>query len=1643
MAGEDNGALITKFDEVFNGYIDHEVIKAVLQYCQWDAEQALQSLLGMVEVPESVLVRALAISTSLFEGTANSSCLSKESEEQQIQNSVLSTNGSRPSNDTQEEVTPGWSVWPGLSSSLIRTHSCIPATKASAATFKWSEINEVPPPTSTKPHGRQNLQDTKELTNAGRSDGGNNKKSTLSNCVGESQFDRRGSSGKTFPVLGQERQETAWPVQQLSGGAVEGWYPSSSLHYTSANNASTVKKSDERVSKKDEIKNKILLGDKLVVLMRGLPGSGKSTLAQEITGRNGVVLSTDDFHYDKHGCYNYKPSRLSEAHGWNKNRTLKHLREGTTPIIIDNTNLQKWEMTPYIQMAIEHGYEVDILEPSTSWRLNSAELAKRNVHNVPKTKIKEMKERYQKDLKIEDLISQLRISTPEESNDSSSYSENYAESSKSSVTKESSYEGLAKHKPTTGLSVIKHYMRVNSAFYETEKEEDDYEDDVVIESSEEEEEGNASSHDTSKEIDVHQHLEIKDVLGDQKIEGQEGNKVLQNDAVMRNTHVENFDGSGMLNNYDGDQEEADVEEKTNRPSAIEEQKSMSFGTVGQDKEGKGSDCKEIPKESVFESIEEQPRRDDLGKETDQQTLDLNSSCKEEISLSPALVYNDLCSLISKATNALEEDNGEEWKDVLSDETPSAQVETIEDANFSDLVQTFNKALRFQLDIEIDEASSVPKKDDHVSDDLGDVAMYSLISDMEDKLGRPLSSLVTRPSGKGEELQLLNISEIGQNMIRENENSHQQDHEPSVVEQYTSEGQLCNDSVGIGTNVDGTSEKKEDGNAKERIDGSCSWGCLDTQATVAATWEEEKEVSSDLSTKPQPSRNSRRREGDKWQWLKVQESNIEKEVFDDEVSQWKPVLNAETTWGLEAEKVEDVKTWSKPSPPVEREGQLVTPPPQSGAVPKRKATTGTPCLSYSPTKELSHTNRSAQLRQDGISSEVIDQEWNMPQYPQSDLPEIPKEIEENVNVSETGTQTLSQDFQVLEGKSNVHGNMIRYANVGGMVMDDVTDTLTEVGPLTKHKLRLDKSTMTVAGCSVVEAKSLQNLTAFFPSIPEDHLKDVLEKCRYDLDWAMNLLLDGGYEMADSVPDLEKEVVEDDDWKDSSPDLTESCGTESTGDDKNSAECIDSSNELSDHQGKKLRQSQRPDLLATKKAIEETVTITAKLDERGNRLTGGECIKKKRIRSKRQTKTTEKNGSGTEKAVGSRIEKATISVGTEKVEQLQDSGNIDGEDESGLISLTMDPLFASQLVNLFGPIGPYKIDDLTEDDYNVIIPVSLCRQVYQLWSKTLEGKFHHESEVMDSYIKDDQQLAEKLQAEENAKVGKRKTQEEGDITFQMDPPNSFKEIMELEEALAESRKDGKGSNSDSNLSHRLNILRLQEEYSHLDPNAIEEEFKRCDYNYKDTVALIQDRYGSEGYPKTVIAPEAMHHYEQVMLEKAKALSLRDAEEQQKVEEEVACEVNDPQVYREEAIAHYQQRQNAFRKAQEASRQGMKAVAAYYAQIGNLHATRLREANKRASEKILEAVNSSRDGNTLDLHYLHVTEAVSVTQAFLSERQRLLRARNLNIMHVSLITGRGANSEGGVARIKPAVKEFLQKNGYSHIDGNSGMVVVTLKQ
>lgn len=136
-----------------------------------------------------------------------------------------------------------------------------------------------------------------------------------------------------------------------------------------------------------------------LIVMRGISGSGKSTKAKQLVGE-GIIHSTDDV-IESQGDYNkffelMKESKdstpLSKAHSINLKNLIKSLKEGITPVILDNTNIKQNEPKAAVKAALELGLadsNIKFVDVGTGGLL-AEQLAERNSHGVPLEKIKSM-----------------------------------------------------------------------------------------------------------------------------------------------------------------------------------------------------------------------------------------------------------------------------------------------------------------------------------------------------------------------------------------------------------------------------------------------------------------------------------------------------------------------------------------------------------------------------------------------------------------------------------------------------------------------------------------------------------------------------------------------------------------------------------------------------------------------------------------------------------------------------------------------------------------------------------------------------------------------------------------------------------------------------------------------------------------------------------------------------------------------------------------------------------------------------------------------------------------------------------------------------------------------------------------------------
>jgi len=126
---------------------------------------------------------------------------------------------------------------------------------------------------------------------------------------------------------------------------------------------------------------------KKLYIIRGVPGSGKSTKARELLVKNPKLKHFEaDMFFERDGLYKFNPAKIKDAHQWCQNGVRSALREGHS-VIVSNTFTKIWEMVAYIQMAKEQGASVEVLTLDGGYE---------NVHGVPKEKVQEMRDRFEK-----------------------------------------------------------------------------------------------------------------------------------------------------------------------------------------------------------------------------------------------------------------------------------------------------------------------------------------------------------------------------------------------------------------------------------------------------------------------------------------------------------------------------------------------------------------------------------------------------------------------------------------------------------------------------------------------------------------------------------------------------------------------------------------------------------------------------------------------------------------------------------------------------------------------------------------------------------------------------------------------------------------------------------------------------------------------------------------------------------------------------------------------------------------------------------------------------------------------------------------------------------------------------------------------
>lgn len=150
-----------------------------------------------------------------------------------------------------------------------------------------------------------------------------------------------------------------------------------------------------------------------IIIMRGLPGCGKSTRVKEFTSDEKIICSADKFFEDEKGNYNFDFEKLGLSHNYCRKKAKLLMQRQVPLVVIDNTNIIKRDLIPYVEMAVHFQYRIQIEEPKSKIWLEdilpylpynqkddkhlekmSIILAKKNIHGVPALSIMKMIRRY-------------------------------------------------------------------------------------------------------------------------------------------------------------------------------------------------------------------------------------------------------------------------------------------------------------------------------------------------------------------------------------------------------------------------------------------------------------------------------------------------------------------------------------------------------------------------------------------------------------------------------------------------------------------------------------------------------------------------------------------------------------------------------------------------------------------------------------------------------------------------------------------------------------------------------------------------------------------------------------------------------------------------------------------------------------------------------------------------------------------------------------------------------------------------------------------------------------------------------------------------------------------------------------------------
>ncbi|XP_019851637.1 PREDICTED: uncharacterized protein LOC100633468 [Amphimedon queenslandica] len=380
---------------------------------------------------------------------------------------------------------------------------------------------------------------------------------------------------------------------------------------------------------------------------------------------------------------------------------------------------------------------------------------------------------------------------------------------------------------------------------------------------------------------------------------------------------------------------------------------------------------------------------------------------------------------------------------------------------------------------------------------------------------------------------------------------------------------------------------------------------------------------------------------------------------------------------------------------------------------------------------------------------------------------------------------------------------------------------------------------------------------------------------------------------------------------------------------------------------------------------------------------------------------------------------------------EGGGKGGAWDDANLMLRLTSSLANQLQNMFGKVPPHMLKDgiVKEEDLLVLLNESVAKGIYDKWIDTIEAKDieYRFSQGREAALS----ISDPTQAfsHSSKRRGKKGSKEKGtplDLSSSSGPVvqgqwgtvggTSVDMHRIMDEQYAEQMGQQEVDNfvvrkMKENFQVNNEVNQLYKQYPQLSHQVIHWNYYKSRFNYP---AARNALYSIVVQMKPKTPPTGPTYRPGTVSRTATGGSNRQqGATEENEEEDTDLDYSD---LRAEAAVHAQLRAEAFQKAAKARGEKQGELAMHYAQVGHKHTEKMNDANRRAAMMTYRIKNKGRDKNNLDLHCLHVHEALQVLEERLMEPHK--KGDQLFV-----ITGRGVHSKGP-PKVKPAVWNRLKK-------------------